>query len=166
MRVFVGATVLFTCLVVTIAAQAQQGPPAQGARPGGPAQGPKNLQVLPKDWTNRQVQSFMQTFTKGLGVDCAYCHAGSPQERALDDKKEKLTARKMITMTLAINDQYLKDVGEPAPAAAAPAAAPAAGAPAPGGLPPAVANLKVTCYTCHRGTTKPLTVAPVGGGGH
>jgi hypothetical protein len=124
--------------------------------------------VLPKDWTTRQVQSFMQTFTKGLGVECAYCHAGTMQDRALDDKKEKLTARKMIAMTLAINDQYLKDVGEPAPAAAAPAAAPAAGAPAPGGpgLPAAVASLKVTCYTCHRGTTKPLTVAPVGGGGH
>jgi hypothetical protein len=163
MRVFVGATVLFTCLVVTIAAQAQQAPPAQGARPGGPAQGPKNLQVLPKDWTNQQVQAFMRTFTNGLGVQCPYCHVGTPQDRSLDDKKEKLTARKMITMTLAINDQYLKDVGEPAPAAAA---APAAGAPAPTGpaLPAAVASLKVTCYTCHRGTTKPLTVAPPGGG--
>jgi hypothetical protein len=170
MRVFVGATVLFSCLVVTIAAQSQQPPPPQGGRPGGPAQGPKNLQVLPKDWTTRQVQSFMQTFTKGLGVECGYCHVGSPQERALDDKKEKLTARKMIAMTLAINDQYLKDVGEPAPAAPAAAApaAPAAGAPAPGGpgLPAAVASLKVTCYTCHRGATKPLTVAPAGGGGH
>ena len=74
----------------------------------------------------------MRTFTTGLGVQCGYCHVGLPADRALDDKKEKLTARKMITMTLAINDQYLKDVGEPRGRRAA-AAAPAAPAAGPGG---------------------------------
>ena len=176
MRLILGAFAVVCSVVVGVAAQGQQNPPPPGGRPGGPAQAPKNLQVLPKDWTTQQVTAFMRTFTNGLGLECGDCHTGGPQDRALDDKQEKLTARKMITMTLAINDQYLKDVGEPAPAAAAPAAAappaagaaPAAGAPAPpaSSLPAAVANLKVTCYTCHRGTTKPLTAAPAGGGGH
>jgi Photosynthetic reaction centre cytochrome C subunit len=162
MRVFVGAVALVSCVVVGISAQAQQGPPPAG-RAGAPAQGPKNLQVLPKDWSNQQVQAYMRTFTAGLGVQCGYCHVGTPADRALDDKKEKQTARKMITMLMAINDQYLKDVGDPLPA---PAAAPAAGAAPAAPGPPAVPPMKVTCYTCHRGTTKPLTVAPVGGGGH
>ena len=172
MRVFVGATVLFTCLVVTIAAQAQQGPPPpQGGRPGGPAQAPKNLQVLPKDWTTQQVSSFMRTFTTGLGVQCTYCHVGTQQDRALDDKKEKLTARKMIAMTLAINDQYLKDVGEPAPALRPspprprpPAHRHGSGRPRPAGR-RGLAEGHVL-HPATRCTTKPLTVAPVGGGGH
>jgi hypothetical protein len=166
MRLISGISVVAFSVVVGVAAQGQQPPPPQGGRPGGPPQAPKNLQVLPKDWTNQQITAYMRTFTTGLGVECGYCHSGGQQDRALDDKKEKLTARKMITMTLAINDQYLKDVGEPAAAPAA--AAPAAGAPpAPGrgpALAPAVANQKVTCYTCHRGTAKPLTMAPPGGG--
>jgi len=159
MRVIIGASVLTACLVGAIAVQAQQqAPPAGGGqRPGGAApQAPKNLQVLPKDWTIQQVSAFMRNFTVGLGVQCAYCHAGTPQDRALDDKKEKLVARKMITMMMAINDTYLKDVGEPI----------AAVAPAAPGAPPAPPPMKVTCYTCHRGTTKPLTAPAPGGGGH
>jgi hypothetical protein len=115
-----------------------QGAPPQGRGRGGP---PQNLQVLPKDWTIPQVQQFMRTFTAGLGVECSHCHVGTPQERAKDDKPEKATARKMIRMMMAINADFLKDVGEP---------------PAPG------VN-KVTCFTCHRGTLKPLN-APSGGG--
>ena len=162
MRYAIALAAISTC-VIAASSQQQTPPPAQGQQPpgragapGGPPQGPKNLQVLPKDWTNQQVQAYMRTFTSGLGVQCNYCHSGTPADRALDDKKEKLVARKMIAMMMAINDQYLKDVGDP-PAAAA-AAAP--------GAPPQVPAQKVTCYTCHRGTTKPLTAAPPGGGGH
>jgi hypothetical protein len=114
-----------------------QTPPPQGRGRGGP---PQNLQVLPKDWTGQQVQQLMRTFTVGLGVECSHCHVGTPQERAKDDKPEKLEARKMIKMMMAINDDFLKDVGEPA----------------------AAGTFKVTCYTCHRGALKPLT-APAGG---
>ncbi len=120
------------------AGQAQTTPPPAG-RGRGPQQPPKNLQVLPKDWTTQQVQQVMQTFKSGLGVECTYCHVA---DRSSDEMKTKVTARKMIQMAMAINDTYLKDVGEPA---------------APG-------TQKVTCYTCHRGTTKPLTAAPAGGG--
>jgi hypothetical protein len=115
--------------------QGQQGQP-QGRGPQGP---PKNLQVLPKDWTTQQVVAFMGTVRTGLGVQCTFCHE---QDRSLDTKPEKVTARKMIAMMLAVNDQ-LKDIGDPAPAG----------------------TYKVTCYTCHRGMQKPISAPPSGGGG-
>ena len=118
--------------------QAQGAPPQRGGR-GGP---PQNLQVLPKDWTTQQVQQMMRTFTGGLGVECSHCHVGTQADRAKDDNPKKDIARKMLKMTMAINNEFLKEVGE----------APAAGA------------SKVTCFTCHRGALKPLT-APSGGGG-
>jgi len=120
-------------------AQGQTPPPGQGR---GQAPAPTNLQVLPKDWTGQQVTMMMRTFTAGLGVMCDHCHVGGPQDRAKDDKPEKATARKMIKMMMAINDDFLKDVGEPAEAG----------------------KSKVTCYTCHRGAVKPLTAPPPGGG--
>lgn len=139
-------TVLVTTMVVLLGAvsyaqgQAQgQQPPPGGRGRGGP---PQNLQVLPKDWTFQQVQQMMRTFAGGLGVECSHCHV-SQQDRASDAKPEKLKARKMLQMTLTINNELLKDVGDP---------------PAPG-------TQKVTCFTCHRGTLKPLT-APGSGGGH
>jgi len=116
-------------------AQGQTPPPGRGR--GGP---PQNLQVLPKDGTTQQVQGMMRTFTGGLGVECSHCHVGGQADRAKDDNPKKEIARKMIKMTTAINAEFLKDVGE----------APAAGA------------SKVTCFTCHRGSLKPLT-APGGG---
>jgi hypothetical protein len=100
--------------------------------------GPRNLQVLPKDWTGQQVQQFMRNVVaRGLGVQCTHCHV---QDRASDEKPQKVTARKMLQMMMTLNEQHLKDVGDPAVAQ------------------------KVTCYTCHRGTTKPLTAPPDGGG--
>lgn len=115
------------------------------ARPlaASPGQGgqaaPKNLQVLPKDSTNGQVVTIMRTFTAGLGVQCTYCHVA---DRSSDENPKKVIARKMLTMEMAVNDQ-LKDIGEPAPAG----------------------QSKVTCYTCHRGAEKPLTVPGAPGGG-
>ena len=54
----------------------------------------------------------MRTFTAGLGVMCTHCHVGTQADRAKDDKPEKATARKMIKMMMAINDDFLKDVGD------------------------------------------------------
>jgi hypothetical protein len=110
------------------------------ARPSAAQQAaPKNLQVLPKDYTTQQVTAVMRTFTVGLGVQCTYCHV---QDRSSDENPKKGIGRKMLAMEMAINDQFLKDVGEPAPAG----------------------QNKVTCYTCHRGAEKPLTAPPSGGG--
>ena len=145
------AGIALAAAVVT--AQGQQTPPPGGPPQGGgrgPQQAPKNLQVLPKEMTGQQVQQVMQSFTRGLGVMCDHCHV-SREDRASDDKPPKLVARKMLAMMLAINKDFLKDVGEPLPAPAQPSP-----------LPP----MKVTCYTCHRGALKPLTAPPPGGGGH
>ena len=148
-RVWMAALFGVALAVSVAAAQQGQTPPPGGPPQGGrgPQQPPKNLQVLPKDMTTQQVLQVMRLFTTGLGVMCDQCHV-SQQDRASDDKPAKLVARKMLTMMLAINKDFLKDVGEPLPAPAQP-----------GPLPP----MKVTCYTCHRGTLKPLTAAPAGG---
>ena len=75
-----------------------------------------------------------------LGVRCVHCHVGeegkplSTFDFASDAKKEKLVARKMLNMVHRINseDFGIKDFKD----------------------------VKVTCYTCHRGATKPLTAVP------
>jgi hypothetical protein len=109
---------------------------AQGQRGGRPT---SNLQVLPKEWTTAEVFPVMQGVAAALGVQCTHCHE---QDRSSDAKPQKLVGRKMLQMTMAINNEYLKDVGQPAP---------------PG-------ESKVTCFTCHRGSLKPATAPP--GGGH
>ena len=110
-------------------------------RQGGRGGSPQNLQILPKDWTLQQVQQTMRGFAAALGVECTHCHVGTMAERSKDDNPKKAIARKMLQMTITINDDLLKDVGEVA---------------SPG-------TSKVTCFTCHRGSLKPLN-APAGGG--
>lgn len=100
---------------------------------------PKNLKVLPKDMSHRQVVGVMREFSMALGVRCDACHAqkeGSDELAYDSDKKpEKETARKMMRMVDAINDQIgkmnLKD-------------------------PP-----KVGCVTCHHGLKEPQTLTAV-----
>lgn len=131
-------TAAFALLIsATIYAQGQA---AGQPPPAGQTRTPQNLQVLPKDLTLQQVQQQMRGFTAALGVECSHCHVGGQQERAKDDNPKKAIARKMIQMTMVINNDMLKGVGEPAAAGVS----------------------KVTCFTCHRGAIKPLT-APGGG---
>ena len=102
--------------------------------------GYKNLQVLPKDIGQDQLFPIMKGFAQGLGVRCVHCHVGeegkplSTFDFASDAKKEKLVARKMLAMVHRINEQDfgVKDFKD----------------------------AKVTCFTCHRGSTKPLTSPP------
>ena len=99
-----------------------------------------NLQVLPKDIAQRPLIDLMRSFAQGLGVRCEHCHVGegndlSKFDFAADTKPTKATARKMLKMMFAINDDLLTGVGDPAPAG----------------------TRKVTCFTCHRGELKPLT---------
>ena len=53
--------------------------------------------------------------------------AGLQMDFALDTNEKKDVARKMIQMTMAVNADYLKDVGE------------------------AAKKERVTCFTCHHG---------------
>lgn len=106
---------------------------------------PTNLQVLPKDTSPRAVVTAMKGFVQGLGVRCQHCHVfkgSNPDDLATfdfasDEKEAKKTARLMLRMVLHDNEM-LKDVGEPAPAG----------------------EMKVTCYTCHRGDQHPLSRRP------
>ena len=112
-------------------APAPGGPPGQG-RPGGPpggaaagrgGGGAKNVQVL----GSAPIPETMQSFVQALGLldkgTCTYCHV---EDRSSDEKRPKQIARRMITMTRAINGTF------------------------PDG------QQHVTCFTCHRGDTKPL----------
>jgi photosynthetic reaction center cytochrome c subunit len=135
---------------MTLAIGGQQPPagqPPAGQPPQGPQPPPKNLQVLPKDLTRQQVTQIMRGFTRGLGVRCPFCHVGeegadlSTFDFASDEKPTKKNARLMIKMITEVNTQ-LAAVGDK-----------------PAGEP------RVTCYTCHRGSNKPLTAPPQQPGG-
>lgn len=68
----------------------------------------------------------MQTFVEALGVAdkgwCGYCHV---EDRASDEKMQKITARNMILMVREINARFQDG------------------------------KQHVTCYTCHCGSTTP-----------
>ena len=120
---------------LTIHAQsAQQAPPPQQSQTQ-PAGAPspnqlteqrfKNIQVL-KGIPADQLIPSMQFISASLGVECEFCHVEHAFDK--DDKKEKRTAREMITMMMAINKDNFKGERE------------------------------VTCNTCHRGATHPMGV--------
>lgn len=102
---------------------------------------PKNLKVLPKDWTREQVVNVMQNFTAALGVGCNYCHVqkqGSPPDFPSDDKEEKRTARAMMHIAQDLNARLPKDLDKPA------------------------AELtRIQCITCHRGVPEPKQLAEI-----
>ncbi len=139
-----GRPVLLLVAVFACAAVVRLGTQAQ--KPQWTPSPPTNLEVLPKDIPLRQLIQTMRAFTQGLGVRCQHCHVfkgNDPDDLstfdfANDEKESKKTARAMLRMATAINTEYLKAIGEARPAG----------------------ELKVTCYTCHRGETKPATRRP------
>src|SRR5215203_1633628 len=72
----------------------------------------KNLQILPKDITEKQMDSVMNHFTKSLNVGCDFCHTkikkfpAEDWDWASDINKHKLAARDMMKMTNKLNDDY------------------------------------------------------------
>jgi tetratricopeptide (TPR) repeat protein len=108
----------------------------------GPANdAPKNLKVLPKDWTRPQVIQVMQNFTASLGVGCEYCHVekeGAPPDFASDDKKEKDRARAMMKIAQDLNANLPKALDEPADQLT-----------------------RVGCITCHRGVPEPKQIGEI-----
>jgi cytochrome c553 len=80
-----------------------------------------------------QFQEEMNLITQALGVTCGTCHA--PRGNfASDEKPEKVTARRMLEMTKAINQQNFPD-HKPKPGESVLG--------------------RVTCYTCHQGERTP-----------
>lgn len=100
----------------------------------------KNLKILPKDITEKQLDSVMHHFNVSLGVRCNFCHVrdtvNNKMDFASDGNKHKLVAREMMTMTYKINEKYFDLAG---------------------GKKDLNTQLMVTCYTCHHGKTEPET---------
>jgi hypothetical protein len=86
----------------------------------------KNIKVL-KGLPDSQLGTVMNFIAVSMGRRCDFCHVnkGGTWNWESDDKEEKLTARKMMTMTLALNKDNFR--GSPT----------------------------VSCYTCHRGRSTP-----------
>jgi hypothetical protein len=84
----------------------------------------KNIQVLADE-----LIPTMQFISASLGVECEFCHV--ERQMGKDDKKTKKTAREMIRMVLAINQNNFSGQRE------------------------------VTCNTCHRGAIRPEAIPVV-----
>src|SRR6476620_12410062 len=69
----------------------------------------KNLKILSKNISEKELDSVMHTFTRGLGVRCDFCHVPTADRKmdfASDAKPEKKIARKMMKMATKINKKY------------------------------------------------------------
>jgi len=70
----------------------------------------KNLKVLPKNISEKALDSIMDHYSASLGVKCGFCHVGNEEkdtwDMASDAKGEKLITRKMMIMTNGINARY------------------------------------------------------------
>ena len=130
------------CFGVSVAF-AQNFPPPSAALSQPPFAMPpfKNLKVFPKDIARAELLANMKFFAQSLGVRCTYCHVGeegkplATYDFASDAKDHKTIARDMIRLADHINHDHLpKILVDP--------------------------EAKVTCYTCHRGSTKPATQIP------
>ena len=80
----------------------------------------KNLKILPKDISEKQMDSIMNAFTRALKVSCDFCHVPAkkplftlaPASNDLDyalDNPMKEEARRMIQLTRDINIKYFYD---------------------------------------------------------
>lgn len=102
---------------------------------------PKNLKVLPKDWSREQVVAVMQNFTAALGVGCNFCHVinqGQPPDFASDDKKEKDMARAMMKIATDLNANLPKALGTDPKE-----------------------TTRIGCITCHRGVPEPKQIGEI-----
>ena len=101
----------------------------------------KNIQVL-KGLPDSQLFLVMNFVATSLGVQCNFCHVQQGKDPKTgftkwvwesDDKPEKQTGRRMMQMVLSIKANDKVDFREN----------------------------QVTCYTCHRGQTKPVGLPPM-----
>lgn len=113
---------LLTVIVATALAQSKTPNPAAPKTAGEVF---KNVQVL-KDAPAEQLAPAMQFIATSLGVGCDHCHVRGAFEK--DDKKEKQTARKMMQMMIAINQNNFDG------------------------------HRDVTCYSCHHGVNHPVSI--------
>jgi photosynthetic reaction center cytochrome c subunit len=110
-----------------VAAKAQSTAAPQSSAPKLAEDQFKNLKVL-KGVPADQIFPAMQFITASLGVECEFCHVRGDKglEFEKDDKKTKVTARKMMEMMFAVNKDNFEG------------------------------HREVTCYSCHRGAADPV----------
>ena len=101
---------------------------------------PKNLKVLPKNISSDSLFMIMKMFEKSLGVTCNYCHIDDDltgrEDYASDSIPAKERCRNMMRMTTSINLKYFQHPGKKMVGV----------------------STVVTCMTCHRGKTEPVSV--------
>src|ERR1700739_3636935 len=129
---FVGSALLIAFAAALLGARAQnpqQAEPRSAASsstiPKTASQQFKNIQIL-KDVPADQLIPAMQFISASLGADCEYCHVEHAFDK--DDKKPKVTARKMMEMMISINQENFEG------------------------------HREVTCYTCHQGGAHPVGI--------
>jgi hypothetical protein len=122
----IAAAAIALCVLAAPPARAQASPPPQP----GIAESP-TITVL-KGLLVPQFEVEMRHFVEALGVNCGGCHV--PRNFASEDNPRKAVARRMIEMTRQLNARYYPDF------------VPAEGQTTLG---------RITCYTCHQGTTSP-----------
>jgi hypothetical protein len=116
-------------MISSVKAQAPNGAQAAGtAAPKKAEEQFKNIQVL-KGIPADQLIPTMQFITASLGVECDFCHVQNAFDK--DDKKPKQTARKMMQMVFAINQDDFDG------------------------------HRMVTCNSCHRGSAHPMAIPAV-----
>ena len=123
---FVGGGITLALAMLLAGARAQSGSPqapAGAATPKLAEEQFKNIQAL-KGIPAEQIIPSMQFIAASLGVECDYCHVHGSMEK--DDKKPKVTARKMMAMMMAINKENFEG------------------------------HREVTCFSCHRGAANPV----------
>jgi len=98
-----------------------------------------NLQYFPKTISRQDLVGNMRGFSFSLGVRCEFCHAGKDGNKldqmdfASDEKDTKKTARAMLRMVDAINQEYIAKMGRTSP-------------------------VRVECVTCHHRLSIPKTM--------
>jgi tetratricopeptide (TPR) repeat protein len=98
-----------------------------------------NLRYFPKTISRQELIGNMRGFSFSLGVRCQFCHVGKEgntleqMDFASDEKDTKKTARAMLRMVDAINQDYIGKMGRTAPT-------------------------RVECVTCHHGLSIPKTM--------
>ena len=120
----------FICFVVITAAFTTHQPP-----------GFKNLKILPKDISEKDLDSIMHFYSKSLGVKCSFCHVHNEEQKtwdmASDANPYKLIARKMMLMTDGINKKYFPGDEEDKSKQQV--------------------IQTITCYSCHHGGAIPVS---------
>lgn len=96
----------------------------------------KNLKVLKKNTTKKEMDSVMHFFSVSLGEKCGFCHVRNEAAKTMDFVSDanphKIVTRQMMRMTNKINKKYFKNEENKGSRIEA-----------------------VTCYSCHHGEAFP-----------